>query len=67
MSVGKGGDMADEPEMCCGQKAGVVTLKVEAECNQTPPRLPFPKSPENLPKPNSLAGGFLKNRSPNRP
>jgi len=66
MSGGKGGDVADEPEIC-GRKAGAVTRKVEAECNQTPPRLPFPKSPENLPKPNSLAGGFLQSREPNRP
>jgi len=55
-----------------GDIAGEVTRKIEAECNQTPPwlpysKVPFPKSPENLSKPNSLAGGILKCRIPNRP
>lgn len=49
------------------RKLGTVTRKVEAKCNQTPPRLRFLPCPENLPKPNSLAGGFLKSRLPNRP
>jgi len=55
-----------------GDIAGEVTRKIEAECNQTPPwlpysKVPFPTSPENLSKPNSLAGGILKCQVPNRP
>ena len=50
-----------------GEKVGPVTLEVEAECNQTPARLQFGKSPEKRPKPTSLAGGFSKCRYPNGP
>jgi len=38
-------------------KAGNCHTIVEGKCNQTPPRLRFLPCPENLPKPNSLAGG----------